>query len=310
MSLADGSRWNAAPTTFVENAVSYERSLVGGLRYSLEGGSYTAYRDMFAWSTVPSPVNFEAAVTNAFSKWVVIDPVSNFGTQLSFVEDFATPVDPGSANSINFGAEIDLFAGMTSLGGLSGEASFLSNIVAGGLTLTSGTTGYGGFAISGADITMNNVAGTPWDLTTFEVILTHEIGHAVGLGDAEDLFDIGFIDNNYSAADPLGTLTDSWAHLVDPLNPGASTGLSLFSVPNDLSGIDALGVDILMESDIPAVFFSSGNALLQNDDFGGRQFLYPELTREPTTGVPEPLTATLSLMGLGVLGITTRRRAA
>jgi len=293
-SLADGTRWDAGARTFTENETSYERSLEGGLRYSLEGGSYTNYRDQFTWSSTPTVANFTAAVTNAFSKWQVVDPVSNFGTQLNFVADLSTPVDAGSFNSVNFGAEIDLFAGPTVSGGTSGEASFLSKSVGGGLTLTSGTTGYGGFAISGADITMNDT-GVTWDLSTFEVILTHEIGHTIGLGDVEDFSGNGFIDNNYSGADPLGTLTDSWVHLVDPLNPGASTGLFLFNVPNADPGIDTPGVDILMEGNIPSIFFTSG-AQLQNDDFGGRQFLYPELT-----AVPEPTTAVLFIFAVAAM---------
>ncbi|MEK6238846.1 MAG: PEP-CTERM sorting domain-containing protein, partial [Planctomycetales bacterium] len=165
-----------------------------------------------------------------------------------------------------------------------------------------GAAGYGGFGISGADITMNNNSAT-WDLNTFQTILTHEIGHAIGLGDVEDFFGNGFIDDNYSMADPTGTLTNSWAGLVNPLDPGASAGLSLFSVPNNANGIDALGVDILMESSIPGVFFSGG-AALQNDDFGGRQFLYPELTP-----IPEPGTlVTLAFAAAGFVVLRRKRR--
>ena len=48
--LAGGFRWDVAPRTINGN----ERSLDGGLRYSLQGGSYQAYRDLFSWSAVPS----------------------------------------------------------------------------------------------------------------------------------------------------------------------------------------------------------------------------------------------------------------
>ena len=273
--LDDGSRWNAAPTTVSRQGQAWERSLVGGLRYSVEGGSWAAYRNRFTWASTPSVSAFQQAVERAFDVWTAVDPVTGFGTQIEFVADLATPVSRTIDNFVRLGAEIDLLAGNIG-GGQQGEAFFNSVSRGAGLTLTSGTTGYGGFAIAGADVTMNT--NVVWSsLSDFEVILAHEIGHAIGLGDVEDFFDLGFIDNNYSGADPLGTLTDSWSGLVNPLNPGDSPGLGLFNVPNSSAGVDRFGVDILMESNIPQAFFDQGFATLQNDDFGGRQFLYPEV---------------------------------
>src|SRR5688572_21955495 len=87
--LSGGSRWDATPRTMQ----GLERSLDGGLRFSLQGGSFQAYRDMFSWSgSVPSVADFTAAVTNAFGHWTAVDPVSRFPTSLSFVADLATPV--------------------------------------------------------------------------------------------------------------------------------------------------------------------------------------------------------------------------
>jgi hypothetical protein len=54
-------------------------------------------------------------------------------------------------------------------------------------------------------------------------------------------------------------------------------------------------VDILMETSIPSVFFGP-NLTLSNDDYAGRQFLYP---------IPEP--ASLTLLLTGVL-VCLRRR--
>lgn len=296
--LDGGSRWNAETTSFSTSGGPVERSLDGGLRYSIAGGSYQAYRDMFTWSLVPTAEAFETAVQAAFVPWSAFDPVTGLGTTLSFVEDLGTSVDSSVERSVRLGSEIDLLSG--SIGsGTRGFTNFSGKSLDGGIALTSGTSGYAGFAITGADITMNNNAAS-WDLNTFQTILTHEIGHAIGLGDAEDFDEIGFIDNNYSASDPLGTLTDSWAELVDPLNPGASTGLALYYDLNNSNGIDAPGVDLLMESDIPATFFANG-AALQNDDFGGRQFLYPVLA------VPEPSLA-FALAIIGVAGSLFRRR--
>src|SRR5215510_12683906 len=83
--IGGGFRWDAAPRTI---AGFGERSLDGGLRYSLQGGSYQAYRDFFSWSGgTPTVAAFQTAVEQAFNAWTVPDPVSGLTTRIVFVFD-------------------------------------------------------------------------------------------------------------------------------------------------------------------------------------------------------------------------------
>ncbi|MEZ6062768.1 MAG: hypothetical protein R3C19_20685 [Planctomycetaceae bacterium] len=294
-----GARWDAAPRIVGGN----ERSLAGGLRYSVSGGSYQAFRDQFSWNSVPTVTAFQQAVDQAFGAWTSVDPVSGFGTSIQFVSDFSTPVVTGSGfGTLNInGAEIDLIAsdaGGAGLGGLTAVSSFGTPV-----TLTSGVAGYASsVTIQGVDLHLNNNSAAVYSLDAFRRLLTHELGHALGLGDV----DLGgtFLDDNYSASDPLGTLTNSWADLVNPLDPANSVGLSTFSVPGSQFALS--GVDILMESNglgIGPTNPLSNLVPLTNDDYGTRQFLYPELV-----AVPEPRSL-LVLAALSIAGLYRRRKS-
>ncbi len=115
------ARWDAAPRTIGGN----ERSLQGGLRYSIQSGNYTQFRDQFRWSSVPSASAFQAAVEQAFQAWSVPDPVSGLTTAVQFVPDFSTSVVTGVGfGGLNFnGAEIDLVASDAGVGQLTGLTS-------------------------------------------------------------------------------------------------------------------------------------------------------------------------------------------
>jgi len=291
------ARWDAAPRIIGGN----ERSLDGGLRYSASGGSFEAFRDQFAWVSTPSVAQFETAVRDAFGAWTAIDPVSGFGTTLNFIPDFSTSVATGSGFGtldIN-GAEIDLIAsdaGVQGFGGL----TVISRIGV-PVTLTSGVADYApSTSIDGVDLHLNSNADTFYTLDIFRRLLTHELGHAIGLGDVD--FGSPFIDDNYDPNDPLGTLTNSWIDLIDPLDPAGSPGLSTYSVA--ASDFQIAGVDILMESN--GLGTGPGNPLselfpLRNDDYAMRQYLYPVLA------IPEP-TSVVTLFILTVVAWGQRRR--
>ncbi|MCB9722583.1 MAG: hypothetical protein H6748_00890 [Spirochaetaceae bacterium] len=285
-------RWDAAP----REVDGLERSLAGGLRYSIEHGDYQALRDEFLWLPAPPSVaDFRAAVARAFENWTVVDPVTGLPAGYHFVEDLATPAvdDPGVPASpnghvgANPGAEIDLFAETPHAGPAFG-ASVVVNVArtTDDLTLVSGTTGYPGRAIAGADIRIN--PAYVWTLEGFELLLTHEIGHALGLADLE--FQPGqagasaFLDDDYdpsTAASALATLTDSFSLEIDRFDPDGSPWLMAFE--GDLNadpGLDTPGVELLMETE--GIFdLLRERPYLQADEFAARQFLYPVSVPEP-----------------------------
>ena len=282
MGLGGGYRWDAVSRI----AGSSERSLIGGLRYSLQGGSFAAFRDQFQWVETPTVAAFQAAVEQAFAAWASIDPATGLHTNLSFVADLATEVvGSGSFGGVDRnGAEIDLLAMDANEARVFVVTNF--DVIEETVTLTSHTPNYpGSSAISGVDITINNNAGARQNLNTFRRLLTHEIGHALGLGDVETAeVQAEFIDDNYDAATALGTLTNSWALKVNPLNPAASP-LNSYVVAGGNPGNDTPGVNLLMES--VGLGIAAGNPVtslvpLTSDEFGTRQFLYPSLVRDIT----------------------------
>jgi len=305
--LAGGDRWDAAPRELTGPNGFGERSLAGGLRYNMQGGSYESFRNIFTWNVTPTVSQFQTAVEQAFRAWEAVDPVSGFGTSIRFVWDSTTAVKGVSTGHGLFsreGAEIDLFGATTAFGWNTGNSARQGETSVGvfstfdmpnvKVTLTSGTANYAGTrAISGADIIMNSNPQAVWTLDRFRRVLTHEIGHALGLGDV-DVGTVRFIDDNYNPANAAGTLNNNWAALVNPLNPAASP-LSVYTNPS----VGAAGVDLLMEHF--NVGIAPGNPEsslipLSNDEFSMRQFLYPELAP-----VPEPKTYALLFAGLATL---------
>jgi hypothetical protein len=280
-----------------------ERSLDGGLRWNVQGGSIEAFRDMFAWQGgVPSVSVFEQTIHDSFAAWTVVDPAIGLPAPFHFVHDPNSPVADDEP-----GAEIDLFARPTGQGvGITGGNTF-ANFTGGGVTLTSGTTNYLGQVMTGTDIWLNNESGggsqTQWTLSLFRKVLTHEIGHALGLGDV-DIDNHRFLDDNFDAtsqATAVATLTNEFSHLIDVLNP-ANSPLTLYTVPTNNLGLEAPGVHILMESAIDVQQIG----ILTADDFAGRQFLYPAVAG---AAIPEPATLWLAASGVVVAAWILRRRA-
>jgi MYXO-CTERM domain-containing protein len=299
-------RWDAAPRAISGN----ERSLDGGLRYAVSGGSLDAFRDQLTWSVLPSSSAFSSAVESAFNAWTVVDPTSGFGSALRFVYDPSVAVAGVVGGGVNInGAEIDIIATTDARfwnpGNTSPQGETWFDGINAVTTLTSGVANYSfSRAISGADLYLNSNPGAVYTLDVFRRLLTHEIGHAIGLGDVEGTINPGlFIDDNFDATNPAGTLNNSWAALVNPLDPSGSALLARYNIG---SATTAAGVDLLMESNGLGISFANPVTNLQpltNDEFGTRQFLYPSLAP-----APEPSIALMGLLGVGLLILKARRR--
>ena len=311
-SPAGWARWDAAPR-FVGGE---ERSLAGGLRYSIEHGDYGLLRDEVEWlpGFTPTEAEFAAAIARAFEHWEVVDPATGLPAGFHFVEDLSTsavddaPSNPNNPNAflgLNRGAEIDIFVETPHAGSSYGASVlFFVDTVEDDLTLTSGTTGYPGLAITGADIRMS--PDFVFTLRAFETLLTHEIGHALGLADLEaspfSASVSGFIDDDYDPttdASVLATTSNSFALLVDPLDPDLSPLFSFNGNINTSPGIDSPSVNILMESE-GWIDLRFDDQKLKNDEFAGREFLYP---------VPEPGVGLMLVFGAATLGLLARTRS-
>jgi hypothetical protein len=238
---------------------------------------------------------------------------------LRFVPDFDTPVfaedrDDPDPFHLNRGAEIDFLVDDLSPDGVSGFVTGSGDPAANAVTLTSGIANYPALVFAGMDIAFDN--SVPWTLVGFQSLLTKEIGLSIGLGNADNYHgDIlsRFYDDNYdatSSATALTTLTNSFADLIDPLDPDNSPALGLYDVCSPTEpgepyscvgdpGIDTPGVDLLMESSVTPGGMRMG---LQNDEYAGRQFLYPVV-------VPEPSALVLTCVGLAVLAPLRRRQS-
>ncbi|MFG6486959.1 PEP-CTERM sorting domain-containing protein [Roseateles sp. BYS78W] len=304
-------RWDAASHVIDGN----ERSLEGGLSYSLSGGSFEAFRDSFTWSgALPSVAAFTQTVQDAFAAWTSVDPVTHLGTSLSFVADLGTAVQGVAGGGLDTnGADIDLIATNDAYFWDPGNSRHQAETYVGSsgqpVTLTSGVANYANSsAISGVDMYINSNPEAAYTLDVFRRLLTHEIGHALGVGDAEAEIEPGnFIDDNFSAADPGGTLNNSWALLVNPLDPSGSVGLHRYDIGAGTTQLP--DVNLLMESN--GLGISAENPLtnlvpLGNDEYGTRQFLYPQLLA--VNNVPEPGSLVLVGGALAVLWAATRRR--
>lgn len=260
--LNSAARWDSVNRM---DGVGTNRSLVGGLSYNFQGGSLANYFALFTWAAGSTLAQFQTAVNSAFDAWQSEDK------NIKFTPGTVAVAAPTMATDNHVvGNEIDFFA-QAALGasGLTFKYGVQDPV-----RLTNGYSndGSGNFTpsdrIYASDIYINTVSGMGWTIGNWQDTFTHEIGHALGLGDV-DVRD--FIDSNANPGDG------------SDINEGGDVRVGLHTGP-PLSVELATDAHILMCSDCPLVTTPSP------DDVSGLHFLYP---------VDEP--AGLGLFALAVL---------
>ena len=276
LTAAAGRVWGFVTVTYdsaIDTAPRWSATEVAGrgladgtITVAIEPGFATTLATAVTGTAAPEDVAaVEAALRAAFAAWE--SPVLQF--ELTF--DGPTIRDPSS------GAEIDVFAVQSTDPVFSAEAFFgvtyLQWTFLADRQLTNGAV-LSGNAIQGADIylAIDRLAAVApaftreQQLRALQRLVTHELGHAIGLGHPQDLPAVNFDTDT----DPQNAM------LIDPNDPLGDLLLS--------ANFDPLAIMDRFPTDPNALFFTS----LRNDERGARDALYPAPGATPDICQPMP----------------------
>lgn len=283
-------RWDSVNPVF---GVGKNRSLVGGLEYNFEDGTLTKFFDKFSFVAGVTQGAFSNAVTASFNAWSFRDSFVSFTkTDTATVLDFKPESNDSLGGNQIEGNEIDFFArdlptfrGLTSIWGVDEKIRLTNDFYQPPDGLFPSTQIYS------ADVVIDiNDNGAGWTLADWQATFTHELGHALGLGDAEDAH--FFDDDVFDPFLPNNGLVVNDAMTINQAGDVRYL-LSDWGQPCKKGAADAQCAGILMRSE------PTGLLALAPDDVAGLHFLYP---------VPEPETYAMLLAGLGLLSFVARRR--